>query len=212
MTTPFNPGASLDNGNVPFTRRQRFLATFVYDLPFGKGKLLGGNTSALMDRIIGGWELAGVLLFQTGPFMTVVAPGADPSGTGFSLHASGRADIVPGQPLYPTHQTIYNWINPAAFTVPPNNVGRWPTAPVGDVVGPGTQVVSLSMFKAVSVKERFRVQLGVSAANLLNHPNYSTPNLSLGNPSFGIISSLQGASTGEGSGPRSLQLGARVTF
>ena len=212
MTTPFNPGDSLDYGNVAYTRRNRFLATFVYDLPFGRGKMLASNVNGFLDRVVGGWELAGVLLYQSGPFMTVVAPGADPSGTGFSLHASGRADIISGQPLYPAHQTIYNWINTAAFAVPPNNTGTWPTAPVGDVAGPGTQVVSLSMFKTVPLRERVRMQVGASAANLLNHPNYSTPNLSFGTPPFGTVSSLQGASSGEGSGPRSLQLGARVTF
>jgi hypothetical protein len=212
MTTPFNPGDSLDYGNVPYTRRHRFLATFVYDLPFGKGKPIASNVNGFLDRVIGGWELAGVLLFQSGPFMTVVAPGADPSGTGYSLHASGRADIISGQPLYPPHQTIYNWINPASLLVPPNNTGTWPTEGVGMFVGPGTQVVSLSMFKAMPITERVRFQLGASAANLFNHPNYSTPNLSFGTSAFGIISSLQGASTGEGSGPRSLQLGARLTF
>ena len=212
ITTPFNPGDSLDYGNVPYTRRNRFLATFLYDLPFGKGKLLAGNANGLVDRIIGGWELAGVLLYQSGPFMTVVAPGADPSGTGFSLHASGRADIVSGTPLYPANQSVYNWINPASLTVPPNNTGTWPTEGVGMFVGPGTQVVSLSMFKAVPISERVRMQLGVSAGNLFNHPNYATPNLSYGTASFGTISGLQGASSGEGSGPRSLQLGARLTF
>jgi hypothetical protein len=212
VTTPFNPGYSLDYGNVPFTRRNRFLATFVYDLPFGKGKMLASNVNGFADRIIGGWELAGVLLYQSGPFMTVVAPGADPSGTGFSLHASGRADIVSGVPLYPANQSIYNWINKASLIVPPNNTGTWPTEGVGMFTGPGTQVVSLSMFKSVPFNERVRMQVGVSAANLFNHPNYSTPNLSFGTAAFGTISSLQGASTGEGSGPRSLQIGARLTF
>jgi hypothetical protein len=213
MTTPFNPGNSLDYGNVPYTRRNRFLLTFLYDLPIGKGKLVGGNANSFENGFIGGWELAGVLLFQSGPFMTVVAPGADPSGTGFDiLVGSGRADTVPGVPLYPAHQTIYNWINPASLLVPPSNTGTWPTESVGSFVGPGTQVVSLSLFKSVSIKERAHLQLGASVANLLNHPNYSTPNLSLGTSSFGIISGLQGTSTGEGSGPRSLQLGARLTF
>jgi hypothetical protein len=71
-----HPG--LDYGNVSFTRRQRFLATFLYELPFGKGKafLSGGN--AVLDRVIGGWELAGVVVAQTGPFMTILASG-DPS-------------------------------------------------------------------------------------------------------------------------------------
>ena len=209
-TSRFDPGYSLDYGNVIYTRRNRFLATFVYDLPLGKGKVLGTNANGVLDRIIGGWELAGVLLFQTGPFLTVTVPAADPSGTGFpNLYQNGRADIVSGQPLYSANQSISHWINPSAFAVPPNNVGRFPSAPVGDVVGPGTQAVSISMFKAVTIQEHVRLQVGASAANLFNHPNYSAPNTTFNTPQFGTISSLQSA---EGAGPRALQLGARLTF
>jgi hypothetical protein len=210
VTSPFNPGYSLDYGNVPYTRRNRVLATFVYDLPFGKGKLFSRNTNGFVDRIIGGWELAGVLLFQSGPFLTVTVPGADPSGTGFAtLLGAGRADIVSGMPLYPANQNINNWLNKAALAVPPNNVGRWPTESVGMFNGPGTQAVSLSMFKATSITERIRLQIGVSAANAFNHPNYSPPNTAFNTPSFGTISSLQNQ---DGAGPRALQLGARLTF
>jgi hypothetical protein len=210
VTTPFNPGDTLDYGNVSYTRRNRFLGTFVYDLPFGKGKLLGTNAGTALDRLIGGWELAGVLLFESGPFLTVTAPGTDPSGTGFDLYNSGRADIVSGVPLYPANRNIYNWINAASLTLPPNNTGTWPTEGVGMFVGPGTQAVSLSLFKAVPIKERVRAQIGAAATNVLNHPNYGIPNTQLGTPGFGTINSLQGG--GEGSGPRSLQLTARLTF
>ena len=60
----------LDYGNVSFSHRQRFLATFLYELPIGKGKLLARNANGLLDRVIGGWELAGVVMAQTGPYLT----------------------------------------------------------------------------------------------------------------------------------------------
>jgi hypothetical protein len=166
-----NPGDSLDYGNVSYTRKHRFLGTFLYDLPFGKGRLLGANANGFLDRIIGGWELAGVLLFESGPFLTVTAPGTDPSGTGFDFFNAGRADIVSGVPLYPAGRNIYNWINTASLALPANNTGTWPAEGVGTYVGPGTQAVSLSLFKAVPINGRVRMQLGVAATNMLNHPN-----------------------------------------
>ena len=69
-TNFFNP--RLDYGNVAFTRRQRFQTTFLYESPFSHT----GNR--LINQAAGGWELAGVLMFQTGPFLTVLANGADP--------------------------------------------------------------------------------------------------------------------------------------
>jgi hypothetical protein len=209
LSNPADP--RLDYGNVSFTARQRFLATFLYELPIGKGRRFASNSNKLVDGIIGGWELSGVVVVQTGPFMSITAPG-DPSGTGFNvLQGDGRADTVPGVPLY-AGQSVNQWINPAAFAVPANNIGRFGDSPIGSVVGPGEQVVSLSVLKRVSLTERVRLQVGAAAANAFNHPNYAMPGiLDLGyvGAGFGQISNLQ---TAEGAGPRSLQLTGRITF
>jgi hypothetical protein len=208
---------NLDYGNVAFTRRDRFEANVLYDLPFGKGRTLLGHANRALDGIVGGWELAGVLLFQTGPFLTVTVPGADPAGNNFDNSigsggggaGSGRADIVSGVPLYPAVQSQSLWINKAAFAVPPNNIGRDPDSPVGAVVGPGTQSVSVSLFKSIRFTERVSLQIGASAANALNHLNLGTPNLSFTTAAFGTITSTQSA---EGAAPRTVQLTARLKF
>jgi hypothetical protein len=202
VTDPQN--INLDYGNVAFTRRHRFLTTFVYDLPFRAH-------NPLLSRVLGGWQTAGVLLFQTGPYLTVTASGADPMGTNFpNLEGAGRADIVPGVSWLPQTQSIGAWVNPAAFAVPANNIGRPGNASIGSVIGPGTQAVSLSLFKTVRIKESSAVQLGAAASNLFNHPNYGTPSLNIASSStFGKITSLQSQENG---GPRSLQLTARITF
>jgi hypothetical protein len=197
----------LDYGNVAFTRRNRFLSTFLYQLPFGKGRLSAGPIG---NSIVQGWELAGVVVLQSGPFLTVSVPGADPAGVGFpQIEGNGRADIVSGASLYPANQTIHQWLNPAAFAVPANNIGRFPTSPVGVAQGPGTQSVSLSLLKTVQIKEKYRIQLGAQTANLFNHPNYAPPNTTFNTGAFGTISSLQSA---EGAGPRTIQGTFRVSF
>ena len=197
----------LDYGNVAYTRRNRFQATFLYQLPFGRGRLDAGKVA---DQIIGGWELAGVALYQSGPFLTVTVSGADPAGVGFpQIEGNGRADIVSGVSVYPTTQSISQWLNPAAFAVPANNIGRFPDSPVGVAQGPATQSISLSLIKTVTVKEKYRLQFGAQTANLFNHPNYSPPNTTFNTSAFGTISSLQSA---EGAGPRTIQGTFRVSF
>lgn len=202
VTDPQN--IDLDYGNVAFTRRHRFLSTFTYDLPFRAH-------NAFIGRVLGGWQTAGVLLFQTGPFLTVTASGADPMGTNFpNLEGAGRADIVPGASWRPQAQSIGAWVNTAAFAVPVNNIGRPGNSSIGSVIGPGTQAVSLSLFKTVRIKESSAVQLGAAASNLFNHANYGSPALNIASGStFGKITSLQSQENG---GPRSLQLTARITF
>jgi hypothetical protein len=208
VTDPQN--LNIDYGNVAFTRRHRFLTTFLYELPLGRKGFLLKDSNRFVQGALGGWQLSGVLLYQTGPFMTVVAPGADPMGTNFAnLEGAGRADLVPGVPLYPSNKSINQWINKAAFAIPVNNIGRPGSSPVSALLGPGTQAVSLSLFKSFNIRESIRFQVGAAASNAFNHPNYAVPNLSLGTAPFGTITNVQSA---EGTGPRQLQITSRITF
>ena len=208
LSNTYDPG--LDYGNVSFTRRHRFLTTFLYELPFGRGKLLLNRSNGFVNRLVGGWELSGLLLFQSGPFLTVTTLN-DPSGTGYNqLEANGgRADTVPG--VSPTAgQSVAQWINPNAFAAPSNNIGRFGDASAGSVTGPGSEIVSTSLIKTVSVTEKVRLQIGAQVSNLFNHPNYAAPsNLTVGVAGFGALTSLQ---TAENGGPRSIQLTARISF
>jgi hypothetical protein len=195
---------NLDYGNVEYTRRNRLLITFLYELPFNH------TPYKALTAVTGGWELSGVFLAQSGPFMTVLANGADPSGTNFeNLQGNGRADIISGVSTIPANQNINNWINTAAYAIPANNIGRFGDSAVGSDIGPGTQALSLSLLRTFKVGEKARLRFGVAGSNIFNHPNYAPPGLTLGTSTFGIISSLQSA---EGAGPRSLQMTGRITF
>jgi hypothetical protein len=89
LCDPYNPG--LDYGNTPFDRRHRMLATFLYDLPFGKGKALFNSSNKLVNEAIGGWTVAGVVLLQSGPFLTVTTLN-DPSGVGYNIFGNGGGE------------------------------------------------------------------------------------------------------------------------
>jgi hypothetical protein len=200
----------LDYGNVAYTRRNRFLTTFLYELPFGKGKTFLPSSNGIVNGLVSGWELSGVLLFQTGPFMSVTTAD-DPCGCGYNEFnaTGGRADTVAGVSPY-AGQSINQWINPAAFADPGNAIGRFGDASAGNVVGPGTEAVSLSLIKSVSITERLKMRLGAQVGNAFNHPNFGVPNsLTVGVAGFGQITSLQ---TAEGAGPRDIQLTARINF
>ena len=207
LSNPYAPGT--DYGNTSFARRERFLASFLYQLPFGKGRQLL-NSNAMLDRVIGGWELSGVMLFQSGPFLSVTTLD-DPSGTGYNLYNfnGGRADTVPGVNPY-AGQSIAQYINPNAFTDPCANCqtlanGVTTYRPVrrlrrqAPLSGPGTQAVSLSLIKRFSIKERIRAEIGMQVANAFNHPNYAPPSiLKSGSPDSAQITAMQSA---EGAGP-----------
>jgi hypothetical protein len=207
LTDRFHPG--LDYGNVAYDRKHRFLVTYLYDLPFGKGQRWL-NTGSALNALIGDWHLGGVTVLQSGPFLTPYQASNDPAGTNIlTTVGQTRADILPDQTLYAAHRNISQWLNPTAYAIPANDRGYFGTASVGSVVGPGSEIYSLSLRKGLTLHENARLELSVEAANLFNHRNYEPPNMQLDSGAFGSIPELQ---TAEGAGPRNLQLSGRITF
>ncbi|MGA2674048.1 MAG: carboxypeptidase regulatory-like domain-containing protein [Terracidiphilus sp.] len=213
LTDRFHPG--LDYGNVIYDRRHRFLATYLYDLPFGQGQRWL-STGALLNRIVGDWQLAGVTVLQSGPFLTPYEQTVDPANTNIlTTVGQARPDRLSGVSLYAPHRTTAQWLNPAAFpylnlqSASGAGIGRFGNAPVGGVVGPGTDNFSLSLMKNFALVEKSKFQLGVEAANVFNHRNYEPPNMQVDSSGFGSITALQ---TAEGAGPRSLEVSGRITF
>jgi hypothetical protein len=206
----FHPG--LDYGNVSFDRRHRFLTTGLYNLPVGRGQMFVSGANRVVDQLLGGWQLGGVFIWQNGPFLTPYEESDDPAGTNMVTTVGfTRPDRVPGVSLY-AHGTANGnpvFLNPAAFALPGNDIGRFGNARVGSVIGPGTVNTALSLVKAVTLTEAAKLQLGLSAANVLNHRNYEPPNMEIDTNSYGQSSELQ---TAEGAGPRTVQLTARISF
>ncbi len=211
-------GLGLDYGNVIYDRRQRFVTTYLYELPIGRGKKFLSDSGGVLNSLVGGWEWGGVLTFESGPFLTPYQVTNDSAGTNiFATVGSDRADVVPGvSPYAPSGATLGGYplfLNAAAFAIPGgianHPIGRFGDAGVGSVVGPRTEIVSMSLIKAVSLKERARLQFGAEASNLFNHKNYEPPNMEVGSAGFGTITALQ---TAEGAGPRIVELTARISF
>ncbi|MDR3741247.1 MAG: TonB-dependent receptor [Terracidiphilus sp.] len=217
LTDRFHP--RLDYGNVAYDRRHRFLATYLYSLPFGGGQRWL-TTGRLVNAVVGGFQLAGVTVVQSGPFLTPYEQSVDPANTNIlTTVGSARPDQVHGVSLYAPQRTTAQWLNPAAFPYANlavdyaggdlTGIGRFGNAPVGGVVGPGTVNFSVSLLKSITLHERTNFRFSVEAANLFNHRNYEPPNMQVDSAGFGSITGLQ---TAEGAGPRSLELTGRINF
>ncbi len=111
----------LDYGNVTGTRRHRLLASGVAQLPIGRGKRIGGGMGWLADQAVGGWQLSGIFLLQTGPFLTPFIPSGtniDPSGTGSSsIYTSAQRPDRKGSGNS-ANRSRTSWFNKAAFSCP----------------------------------------------------------------------------------------------
>jgi len=210
LTDRFHPG--LDYGNVIYDRRHRFLATGLYDLPLGHNKAFLAAGGRFVQSLVSDWQIGGVFIWQSGPFLTPYEQSDDPAGTNMvNVVGLTRPDRVVNAPLYARGSQDGNplFLNAAAFTLPGSNIGRFGNSAVGSVVGPGTVALSSSIIKAVTLSEGLKLQFGISAANLFNHRNYAPPNMQVDTTSYGESSELQSA---EGTGPRNVQITARLSF
>jgi hypothetical protein len=200
-----------DYGDVAFTRRHRFLTTFLWELPVGKGKKFLSGINSLGNQVISGWGMNGILLFQSGPYLTPTFTGTDPSGTGVLVRGvttTQRPDRIANGNL--SNPTIDAYFDKNAFVRPASNIGRFGNAGVGILRGPGTEVFSMTLGKQFSITEQLKLRYEAAFSNLFNHLNPDIPNtLNITSAAFGSIIRPQAA---DQAGPRIIQMSLRMSF
>jgi hypothetical protein len=222
-----NPsGANVNDsyGPVGGITPQVLQLSYSYALPMGHGQALFGSAGDLTNKIVHGWQISGITDAQTGqPFsVTYSAPGS-PVGL-----VGGRANVVPGVPLYPGTKTRAQWFNPAAFTAPPcynangtfncstytssmpTSYATYGTSGYDMLRGPRFQDWDMSLQKNTSWHDHYNVQLRADAFNVFNHPNFGTPNSSISNTStVGTITSISGTPSYE---QRTMEFALKFNF
>lgn len=213
-------------GNDYATRRHRSISTVVYELPFGKGRKFANSIHPAANAVIGGWQMSAIFLAQTGPFLTPTVSSVDPSGSGSGLSRTQHPDRIGDGSI--SNPTWYQWFDVNAFVCPglttrvANNcrigvnpardaapIGRFGTAGVGILTGPGTVNLSLGVSKAFYLTEKIKLEAGASFTNVTNHTNLADPQMNVTSTAFGRITS---ARTSELGGARTGQVTMRLTF
>ncbi len=161
---------------------QRFVANYVYTLPFGRGQQFGANIPVVSD-IIGGWEFAGITEFQVGQPLPITQ-----SNQTFGFTEAQRPNAT-GLPVFSGAQTLDRWFNTAAFAVAPaytlGSASRFP------LHGPGLENWDLSLQRNFMIREAVKLQFRGEFFNAFNHANFNNPNGTVTSPSFGAINSAQ---------------------
>jgi len=199
-----------DYGPVAFTRRHRFVSTFLVQMPFGRGRRFGSDIGRGLDVVVGGWDITGVTLIQSGPFLTPNFSTGDPSGTGANVRgftATQRPDQVNDGNI--DNPTVDAYFDGGAFVVPANNIGRFGNAAVGSLIGPGTRVFSMTLGKSFNTGGASRARFEVAFSNLFNIENLDVPNTNVTSSAFGRITDTQAV---DQAGPRTIQFSLRYSF
>jgi len=197
---PYNMAAEygLSNVDTPL----RWASSFSYELPVGRGKHFAGNLNKAADYIIGGWVINSVLVYETG-FPLQIFQNNQNGDFGYGAQRPNTTSVAPGT-SGSVESRLYNYINPAAFTLAaPATFGNTPRT-LG-LRGPGQKNWDSSIFKNFLITERFKAQFRAEALNTFNSPLFHSPNTQFGTPTFGQISAQDNFA-------RQLQLAIRITF
>jgi hypothetical protein len=168
-------GPQIDYGLCDSDIRQVFHASGGYFLPFGKGRHFLTDSRGLVNQIVGGWQVNGILTLQDGQPFTI------PCDITTAAGMSCVALMVPGQDVIGGPHNVNQWMNPAAFANPPVVAvnGQSDLTPLGgarsQLAGPGFHRFDFSVFKEFRTTERTRLEFRSEFFNLTNHPNFSTP-------------------------------------
>lgn len=181
--------------------------SFVYELPFGKGRRFGSSWNSVLDGILGGWEANTINTANSGtPLDVAYTPTATNDVTGripdYRGEAIMRPNVIPSaSPI--TNDPINHYYGAYSFTVPSasapfGNVGR------NSFRGPDFWQWDLGVDKFFQIRENLRLQFRSEFFNVLNHTNFGIPDSNISDAAFGTIRSTFPA--------RQIQFAVKVLF
>ncbi len=182
---------------------RRLVTSFVYDLPFGKGKKFVSSAPKVANLLIAGWQVNGILTWQTG---TPVVLGAALNQT--NIFSGAQRPDNNGHSAALSNPTIDQWFNTSVFYQPPPYTIGNTSRSLPDVRNPGIGNADISLFKNnyFGTENKYNLQFRVEGFNALNHPQFGAPNTGITNGgAFGTITSLATPS-------RIIQLAVKFNF
>ena len=210
---PTNP--KVDYGIADYDVRHRVVANFVYDLPFAKS-----------NRWIGGWNISGIVSWQSGAPFSVYDAAVDSNKDGeFTDRSSYIGSGKINNAIIHNHEPYQGYLVAADFAQPGTpalpcpasvNMGLWCEGrSVGQMErntlsGPGFFNTDVGLKKGFKITETSSLKFEANFFNLFNHPNFLLPDGNFNDVTFGQSQgTFSNAQTG---GPRITQLALRFEF
>lgn len=205
LLDPYDPKRDYGRSALDFTHQAS--GNFSYELPFGRGKPFLGGLGGAADKVVGGWQVNGIVSLLSGFSFTPLV-GANRSGNGNTNGAPDRTNENPAFTGSRFIGDVNKWFDPTAFSLPTagtfGNVGR------GVMHGPGLATFDFSVFKNIPIRERMNLAFRAEFFNITNNTNFSLPNPTIF--SGASISPSAGRITSTSTSSRQIQFGLKLIF
>lgn len=186
-----------DYGPLEFDVPKRFVLSFVYELPAGRGRKTEFQG---LGRILNDWSINGILSLNDGRPFTIGASDASGTGSGHTTRANCLGDAQPSG----FDKTNDKWFDTSQFSQPAQ--GTFGNCPINSVRGPGSKNLNMSLFRSFPLPKDRRIEFRAEAFNVFNWVNYGFPGSSVANQgTFGRITSSLGD-------PREMQFAIKLYF
>ena len=175
-----------------YDEKHNLTAYAVYELPFGKGKMFGGNANSAVNAVIGGWTISPILTLHGGFPLALYNNGSDQTGTasrGLRPDCNGANTVFGRRNATAAQGGGYQWFDPSNYT---NAAAFGTCAPqIDGLRGPGYYNWDASVQKNFPITERFRLQFRTDFLNTFNHVNLAVPNTTVQTSTTGVINASQ---------------------
>jgi hypothetical protein len=201
-TTAFQDAADIagERARAGYDATHKLTIVGLWELPFFK------DHTGLTRKVLGGWQLAGSAILQSGTPLNVTIGGSFPNG---DFNADGNGGDRPNAPSGSVKQSGWSQEEYLSGIFQVSDFPRPAAGQNGSLVrnafrGPGYADVSLSLSKKFDVTPKVSAEFRLDAFNALNRVNLADPNMDLSNSNFGRSTSQLN--------PRAIQTGVRVRF
>jgi Carboxypeptidase regulatory-like domain/TonB dependent receptor-like, beta-barrel len=203
---------SLNRGLSPWDRPQNFQAVFIGQSPFGSGKRWMSTGAG--SKILGGWQLSGVLSKVSGSVFEVNSAGS--SRSNLNAYGNGtneqRPDLVKSSidvlSVYGPHTT---WFDTSAFAAV-GDKNRFGTSPFYPLHGPPYFDLDFALARNFKLTERFNLQFRAQSINFTNTPHFSNPTGDFNSSNFGRVNGLANTGRDGGVDARQFIFAAKLSF
>ena len=205
----------IDKHRSALDQTHRFVANYIYELPFGPGRHFFNTKIPVISQAIEGWQFGGIVSLQTGTPASIFSNRSTFNQANAALNPAQLVGITAQDfkaktGIFKTATGVF-FVDPSILNITTNattgaaqnvtikdgllaspDAGTFGNFPRAYINGPSFSQVDFSLIKKTKIMERLSSDFTVAFLNAFNHANFSVADPTFDNTSFFRITTQRG--------------------